>query len=292
MDQSPARALASTIEPFSAQVYFSPECHAEYEMLGFGPSPGDFAGVAAPDTAAYFCSRGSVMGQVPGTLVAAAFAVFNPAIVVPQVEKGWGITDATTICAARDRGSVGQLTRILGSHPEGVERATALLARAVDPLRPEGKPLYAGLLSLGLPGDPLADAWRLTDMLREYRGDSHTAAWTSAGLDPVEIGLLTEAYWGLPARTYIRTRAWTDTDLDEAEARLEERGLWAGGAATDSGRSEREKIGEATDRQCKLLVDALGDDLDELLSILEPWSTAIKDAGGYPAAGPHDLARR
>jgi hypothetical protein len=29
-------------------------------------------------------------------------------------------------------------------------------------------------------------------MLREYRGDAHTAAWTSSGFDATEIGLMTE----------------------------------------------------------------------------------------------------
>ena len=56
-------------------VHWWNECHSEYEKLGFRPSPGDFAGVAGPDGAAYFCSRGSVMGQVSGEVVAAAFAV-------------------------------------------------------------------------------------------------------------------------------------------------------------------------------------------------------------------------
>jgi hypothetical protein len=36
---------------------------------------------------------------------------------------------------------------------------------------------------------------------------------------------------------------------------------------------------------------ALGDDLDELCRILEPWGAAIREAGGYLGAGPHDLAR-
>src|SRR3954447_19395913 len=92
-----ARALGSVIEPFAGQVYFSPECHANYEGLGFGPSPGDFGGVAGPEFSAYFTSRGSVMGQVPGELVAAAFGVFNPEIVIPAVSAGWAKTDATTI---------------------------------------------------------------------------------------------------------------------------------------------------------------------------------------------------
>lgn len=35
---------------------------------------------------------------------------------------------------------------------------------------------------------------------------------------------------------------------------------------------------------------ALGDDIDELFAILAPWGQAIRDAKGYPASGPHDLA--
>ena len=62
----------------------------------------------------------------------------------------------------------------------------------------------------------MGDMWRLADMLREYRGDAHTAAWTSAGLDATEVGLLTELYWGLPMRTYVRTRAWSAEQLDAA----------------------------------------------------------------------------
>ncbi len=99
-----ARAVAAVVEPVAAQVYFSPECHQGYGRLGFGPSPGDFSGVAAPDMAAYFTSRGSVMGQVPGQVVAAAFGVFNPSVVVPAVERGWSLTDAGTICSVRDEG--------------------------------------------------------------------------------------------------------------------------------------------------------------------------------------------
>ena len=77
-----ARTLAAAIEPVAGQVYFSRECHEGYAALGFSPSPmATSDGVHLPDGAAYFCSRGSVMGQVPGELVAAAFAVFNPEIV-------------------------------------------------------------------------------------------------------------------------------------------------------------------------------------------------------------------
>jgi hypothetical protein len=287
-----SRDLAMALEPVAGQVYFAPECHRNYEALGFGPSPLTGAGgVQMPDGPAYFTSRGSVMGQVPGELVAAAFAVFNPRAVIPAVAHGWAICDAPTICAARTEGATAQLVRILGDEPAGLARATELLTRATTDLKPEGRPLYAGLLSLGLPGHPVADMWRLADLLREYRGDAHTAAWVSAGLTAPEIGLLSELYWGLPLRTYVRTRAWSADQLDQADESLVRRGLIAEGGFTAAGRALREAIEVATDRQCEVIELSLGDDLRELIGLLQPWAEAVKAAGGYPARGPHDLAR-
>ncbi len=289
-----ARRLAALIEPITGQVYFSPECHAEYERLGFAPSPGKAGQVHLPDGPAYFTSRGSVMGQVPGEVVAAAFAVFNPAVVVPSVTYGWTLTDAPTICAARTRGATAQLVRLLGPEPAGLPRVTELFRRMVDTLHPAGRPLFAGLLAQGLPGDPMGDMWRLGDMLREYRGDSHTAAWTAAGLDAVEIGLLTELFIGLPVRSYIRTRAWTDDDLDAATERLQARG-WLDGTGTgftEAGRAAREAIEAATDAQMAAAIAALGDDAEELFSLLAPWGATVRAGGGYLAGGADDLARR
>ena len=286
----PARELAASLEPFVGQVYFAPEAHRAYEALGFGGSPAEIRGVSMPDGPAYFCSRGSVMGQVPGELIAAAFAVFNPEIVVPAVSYGWTKTDAPTICAARTRGAIGQLHRVLGDEPAGRDRALELLRVATSPLRPEGRPLFAGVRSLDEPDDPLGAAWRLGDQLREYRGDTHTASWTAAGFDATEIGLLSELYWGVPMRSYVRTRAWSDAQLDAAQERLRARGLIDDEGFTAAGRAAREAVEDATDAQCQPIIDALGDDLDELVTILRGWSKLIVDAGGYPATGRHDLA--
>jgi hypothetical protein len=290
--RSPAIRLAGAIEPFTAQVYFSPEAHAAYEALGFNGSRGEFNGVAAPDGPAYFTSRGSVMGQVPGEIVAAAFGVFNPAAVVPSVAHGWSLTDATTIERARTTGGVAQLERILGAEPEGAGRAAELLQRAGDGLGVEGRPLYAGLMACPVPETELGAAWRYGDRLREFRGDAHVAVWSTTGLDAVEIGLLTEPYWGLPFKTYVRSRAWSEAELDAGLERLEARGLVADGNLTAAGRELREQIEARTDEACSRMIANLGDDLDELLSILEPWGAAIREARGYPKGGPHDIAGR
>jgi len=284
-----ARTLASRLEPLVGQVYFSPEAHAGYEKLGFAPSPGTFGDVAMPDGPAYFTSRGSLLGQVEPEVVAAAFGVFKPAVVVDGVSFGWTLTNAATIFATRRDGAVAQLERVLGPAGEPTTRATAILERAVEPLRPEGRPLFAGLRSQW---DDPADGWvrffHLGDMLREYRGDAHVAAWTSAECDATEIGLLTEAYIGLALRTYVRTRAWNDDELDAAVARLEARGWLEGDVLSALGRSEREAIETATDSAMRAAVERIGDDADELFALLEPWGAAMRAAGGY-IGGPVDL---
>jgi hypothetical protein len=285
------RNLAAHLEPVIGQVFFSPECHAAYEKLGFGPSPGSFGnGVAAPDGPAYFTSRGSLLGQVEPEVVAAAFGVFKPAVVVHGVRLGWTRTDAPTIFAARRAGAVAQLERVCGPAPAGVARAAALAERAVAPLAEPGRPLFSGLRAQwDDPGDAWTRLFHLGDMLREFRGDAHVGAWSTAGVDAIEIGLLTEAYMGLPLRTYVRTRGWDDAELDGAMTRLRERG-WLDGseALTPTGRAEREAMESATDRAMAPAMEALGDDVDELIALLAPWGQAMRAAGGY-VGGPVDL---
>ncbi len=289
-----ARRLGSVLEPVIGQVYFSPECHANYVALGFDPSSGDADGVALPDGPAYFASRGSVLGQVPGEVIAAAFGVFSRAIVVPLVELAWSRTDAPTIRIARAEGAVGQLRRLLGDRPEGMERALGLLRRAAVPLPINGRPMAAGIAALPVPVEPLAAVWHVGDFLREYRGDCHNAAWVAAGLTATDIGILTELYWGLPARSYSRTRGWTDEEFDASEHCLRNLGFVDGEGATtqltQAGHHAREQLEVATDIQMQPALDALGSDIDELFDILAPWGEVIRAGRGYLGAGPHDLA--
>jgi hypothetical protein len=284
-----SRTLAARLEPVIGQVYFAPECHQAYERLGFGPSPGAYNGVAMPDGPAYFTSRGSLLGQVEPEVVASAFGVFKPAVVVDGVRRGWNITDASTIFDARRIGAVAQLQRVLGPADAGVTRAVALLELAVEPLEPPGRPLFAGARSRwDDPGDQWTRLFHLGDMLREFRGDAHVAAWSSAGVDAVEIGLMTEAYMGLPLRTYIRTRAWSDDELDAAAQRLTERGWLDGDAMTGAGREAREDIERATDSAMRPALRSLDECVDELCALLAPWGDAMRAAGGY-VGGPVDL---
>src|SRR3954454_16336544 len=99
-----ARRLRNAVEPVAAGVYFAPEAHAAYQALGFDGSPVTVDGVARPELASYFTSRGACLGQVPGEVVTAAFGCFNPRVVVAAVAAGWRI-------AGRDAGPAGARAR-------------------------------------------------------------------------------------------------------------------------------------------------------------------------------------
>lgn len=285
-----SRSLSAVLEPVIGQVYFAPECHANYAALGFAASARSVGGVAMPDGPAYFTSRGSLLGQVSGQLVASAFAVFNPAVVIPSVSFGWTKTDAATIREARHAGAVAHLRRLLGSDPAGTAQVALALQRAVEACTPEGRPLFAGVMSVAPPEDLLGRIFVFGDALREFRGDAHTASWIAAGIDAVEIGLLTERFWGLPFKSYVRTRAWSDEQLDDGLERLRSAGLVDTAAMTPTGLALRERIEQATDDQTVPFINALGSEADAVTAILGSWAAAVRAGRGYPSNGPQELA--
>lgn len=275
-----SRRLRDAAEPLAANVYFAPEPREAYAELG-----------VRSYGAGYFCSRSACMGRLPGETVAATFGVFDPALVTRSVTKGWSITNPEDLLAARQRGATAALRRILGDRPAGAERAADLLRRATEAAPLPGRPIFAGLRSLGWPGDPLGDLWRAADLVREHRGDGHVAAWVSAGLDAVEITLLTELWWGVPLGSFAPTRGWSEAAIDAGAARLRERGLVDGDAFTAEGEALRASVEDATDRAERDVVEAVGDDADELLAILEPLAAAVVASGGYPVH-PAAVSRR
>jgi hypothetical protein len=274
-----SRRLRDLVEPLAANVYFADEAQQAYADLGLNYPQG------------YFSSRGACMGQVPGEVIAAASGVFNPAMVVMFVDQAWEQTDAATILGARRRGATAALERILGPKPEGAERATDLLRRMADACTNAGRPLYSGLSSLEWPGDLLGDLWRAADLVREHRGDGHVCAWVSHQLSAIEVLLMTEAWWGLPLNTYMRTRGWPAEEVDATLASLIDRGILADGVLTDAGTELRASVEAMTDRGERAVVDAVTDDeMQELFGLLEPWARAIVETGGYPT-DPSTLSR-
>jgi len=228
-------------------------------------------------------ARVACLGRVPGTVAAALFAPQHPASVATAVDEAWRHHAPDALVEARLRGATAYLADALGDEPPGVDRAVAILRPVVEAGTMAGHPVYAGLRSLPWPGTPLGDLWRACDMIRERRGGSHLNAWTAAGLTPVEIQLLTERWRTTtnPGSTTADRMGYPPDEIGVALEGFRARGLVDdGGALTDEGREYREDIERATDVQEVELVEALGDDVDELFELMAPWARAVVAGAG------------
>jgi hypothetical protein len=228
-------------------------------------------------------ARAACMGRVPGRVAAALFAPQQPERVSAAVDEAWRDHDPDALLEARLRGATAYLAGALGDNLAGVERAVAILRPVVEAAPTAGHPVYAGLRSLPWPAWPLGDLWRACDMIRERRGGSHLNAWTGAGLQAVEIQLLTERWRSTtnPGSTTADPMGYSADEIAGALAVLRDRGFVDGrGALTADGREYREGIERATDLQEADLVDALGDDVDELFELMTPWARAVVASAG------------
>lgn len=175
------------------------------------------------------------------------------------------------------------LERLLAGTQAGVSRAGAILQRGLAAASTAGKPVFAGLQALPWPGTPLGDLWRACDLYREHRGDAHVTSWTSAGLNGCEACILNDLHQGLSLGSYVRTRGWSRQEVDAAIAALRQRGWLLGEQFSEAGRAARAALETTTDHQQRSILEAIGDDWEELFALLTPWCNAILAGHGYPS---------
>jgi hypothetical protein len=268
-DGGPARRLRDALEPVAMHaVWCAGTNHRLADAFGL-----DFLG-------AYVWGRASALGEPAPGVVAATFAVFEPSFVAAVYSDARSRASWSDLVAARDEATAASLRGILGD--VDVSRVTAALRRGIDAGDGTGRPLFSGLAGRDWPADAYAGLWRACDILREHRGDSHIAACVTAGLDAVEMNLLTEVWLGMPAFSYSATRAWPTAVLEAAAGRLRSRGWLDGARLTPAGRLARDEIEARTDAAQQRVVEAVGDDLDDTVAQLSAWSTALVAAGAFP----------
>jgi hypothetical protein len=267
--QSPTRRLRDAIEPIATICYWSEPAYDAYAALGLDFLQG------------YVWSRGCVLGEPDGSVVAAAFGVFEPGLIGQLYDAARAEAGLADIRAARETGAVTALHTVLGA-PDQVAEVTGALRRAAEAADTAGRPLFAGLAGLPWPADELGRLWHVCAMLRELRGDSHLAACVAAGLTGLEANILTELQVGWPLHSYTATRGWPPEAMNLATISLRERGLIGDDALTGAGASLRADIEEATDRQLAPARDAIGPALPGILPLLQGWSQQIIEHGWFP----------
>lgn len=270
-----ARRLRDALEPIAAHAWWCEPTNRRMEALGLAFFP------------AYVWGRAAALGEPAPAVVVATFGAFEPAFLTAVYEEGRSACDRASVLAARTAGTVDSLHRILGGEDVG-DVADALRA-AVEGVDATARPLFAGLRSLPWPDEPVGWLWRAAELVREHRGDGHLAACATAGLDSVEMTVLTELWLGMPSGSYLATRGYGAVDLAAALDRLTGRGAVAAGALTDAGRELREDVEARTDDAAAPVVAALGDSLEPVVASAERWSQLVIGARAFPA-DPHKRA--
>ncbi|MFY0405986.1 SCO6745 family protein [Solicola sp. PLA-1-18] len=266
---TPARSLRDAIEPLATICFWSEPAYDAYAGLGLDFLQG------------YVYGRGSVLGEAEPQVVAAAFGVFEPGLVVEVFTSGLEAVGVAEMRAAKERGSIEALRECIGE-PDDLADVVAVLRRATDAASPTGRALHAGLTSLPWPDDLVGQLWHACSILREHRGDGHLAALVAAGLDGVQANQLTELWVGWEPLAYTGSRAWSPEAMEAGITALEARGLVADGGLTAAGVELREELERATDRSVQPVVDALGDDLVPVVERLDAWALQVVERGWFP----------
>jgi hypothetical protein len=223
----------------------------------------------------YMAGRSAPLGPVTAEVAVAVFGTFNPRLVHAGLNGVWSLVTPDEVIAQRGDSVVAVLSGVVPAGGLELERAIALLSRALDSAEVAGHPLFAALSVLPPPPSPVARLWRLCDMVREHRSDAHVNAWRAFGLDPVEINVLNELWRDVPLGSIAcGDMDWDRSDIEAGIDRLVQQGLALDGAITPAGRRRREEVERATSAQQASLVTALGGDADELIGLLDPWARA------------------
>ncbi len=265
---SPARRLRDSGEPIAMHAIWSRLTNERLAALGLN------------FLTSYVWGRAAALGEPPASVVVATFAAFEPGLVTALYDEGRQKLGRAEMLAAREEATVSSLAQTLAG--VDVSFAVAALRRGLAAADGTGRPLFAGLQAQPWPGSSIGQLWRACDLVREHRGDSHIAAYITAGFGPVAMNILTELYVGMPLGSYTATRGWSAETIAAEVKRLEAAGLVADGALTPAGQQARHSIEETTDRMEQPLVDAIGDELDEVLKQLNEWSARCIAAQAFP----------
>lgn len=265
---SRARRLRDAIEPIAMHSVWSRVTNERLASLGHNFMTG------------YVCSRAGLLGDPTPGVVTSSFAVFEPNMLTGVYEAGKALCDRDTLLAARDEATIASLADVL--HGEDVAGVAASLRRGVDAADGAGRPLFSGLRDQSWPESSVGQLWRATELFREHRGDSHVAACVAAGLDPIEMNIVTELFVGMPLGSYSASRGWDEAALGGAADRLRVRGLVDGDALSEAGREFRNAIEDRTDEAQQSIIDAIGADLDGVVQATDAWSQQCVEAQAFP----------
>lgn len=264
-----ARRLFLLVEPVAVVTYMAPEPTEAVMALGL-------RGVWD----AYFAGRAAPLGRdAPAAVVHALFYNFADGEVARHIPRVWDTVTPEGASAARLRGSVAALRRLLGDLADtpGVARAADLLSKAGTSARTDGRALYAAVRTLPLPTEPLARLWHGANLLREHRGDGHVATLLTLDISGTEAHVLHALSEGMPAEKFGRVSHLPRPQLAAVVDGMRARGLVGpDGWLTAAGRDTKQRVEALTDELAAPAYAVLErDELDRLVEDLEPLAAVL-----------------
>ena len=267
-----ARRMWTLFEPVHVVTYFTAEARAGFEDAGLrGFWRGYFAGRAAP------------LGRTGPAVVTASFYNFAPPMVARALPAVWDLITPGDALAARSAGAVAALRRLLGERTAGLTALADRLLRVTDGLDCSGRVLAAANAALPVPAESAARVWHAATLLREHRGDGHSAALLAADIDGCEA-LVLRAGLDLSRQVLQPVRGWSDEEWEQAAARLAGRG-WLGedGRVTPEGAAARQAVEDATNQAAARPWARLGTaGTEELAGLLAPVARACAAELPFP----------
>jgi hypothetical protein len=269
-----ARRLHEVVEPIHLVAYLSEEPDEALMALGLRNT-----------WDAYFAGRAAPLGRVSAEVVDAIFYNFAPGEVARHIPRVWDITTPEQALAARRRGCVAALRRILGDLADGpaLARAAELATKAATSAPTHGRALYAALRTVPVPEEPLARLWHAASLLREHRGDGHIAALVTAGIGGTEAHVLHAVSEGMAPEKFGRIHHLPAEQLGAVVDGMRARGLIDGsGLLSDAGRKTKEQIESITDDLAAAAYVILEpSERDQLIADLEPMAAALNAASPW-----------
>ena len=274
LPDTPARRLRDAVESIATIGWWSRPASESASELGL-----DFFG-------AYVWGRAASLGaDVSPSVVISSFGVFEPTTIEDVLTAARSKASHEDVLAARQSGAIAGLVAATHTVDDTVvETLGSRLLAALAELDGTARPLFSALRALPVPTDPYGTLWRAAELVREHRGDGHLAACVAAGLDAIDMNILTELWLGYPFGEYSATRGFSPTQLSAAAAHLRERGwLNTDDSLTGEGRKLRDAIEHGTDTSQRSLIEQLGGNLASVISSGRSITSAVLTACAAPA---------
>lgn len=274
------REAWTLLEPIHAVVYFSPEPLGALRAAGYrGYWMGYFAGRSAP------------LGRVGPDVVHALFYNFSRERVAKALPDAWSYAEPQAALDATREGSVAALSRLIGS--ADVDRAAELAVRVAQQAPVQGRALAAAHQAVPVPDTALGRLWWAATVIREHRGDGHVAALLTAGVEGREAHVLHSLSIHNDPAIYETARGFDAAEWAQNLACLDAKGLVADGRLTKAGVELKQEVEDTTDRLSAEAFSVLSAaELEELLALLRPLTSAVVKGGDIPLDAPMGLDLR